>query len=92
MERGVDMESCAINPETEALLNFATLIGQIQRCNPEERLIFTYARVHENPTSRWSTWDALELELNRGPDLNKTPIRAGVVITYTLFSISLKFN
>ncbi len=39
--------------------------------NPQERS-FYYARVLENPTCRWSTWDALRAGIQPRPDLSKT--------------------
>ena len=33
---------------------------------------FYYARVLENPTCRWSTWDANRLGIEPNPDLQKT--------------------
>jgi hypothetical protein len=39
--------------------------------DPEERA-FYYVRVLENPTCRWSTWDALRMGVEPRPDLHKT--------------------
>lgn len=39
--------------------------------DPRERA-FYYARVLENPTCRWSTWDAIRAETEPRPDLAKT--------------------
>ena len=39
--------------------------------NPEHRA-FYYARVLENPTCRWSTWDAVKAGVEPRPDLKKT--------------------
>ena len=33
---------------------------------------FYYVRVLENPTCRWSTWDALSLGIEPNPDLQAT--------------------
>ena len=39
--------------------------------NPEHRA-FYYARALENPTCRWSTWDAIKAGVEPRPDLKKT--------------------
>ena len=39
--------------------------------DPAQRA-FYYVRVLENPTCRWSTWDALRLGIEPNPDLQKT--------------------
>ena len=65
----VDIESCAINPETGSA-QLATLWTD-PTFNPQERS-FYYARVLENPTCRWSTWDAIRAGIQPRPDLSKT--------------------
>ena len=65
----MDIESCAINPETGSA-QLATLWTDTT-FNPQERS-FYYARVLENPTCRWSTWDAIRAGIQPRPDLSKT--------------------
>ena len=65
----VDISSCAINPETgEAQLS---ALWTDPAFDPEVRA-FYYARVIENPTCRWSTWDAIRAGVEPRPDLAKT--------------------
>lgn len=65
----VDISDCSINPETGA--------GQLSALwhdpdfNREQRA-FYYARVLENPTCRWSTWDAIRAGVSPRPDLATT--------------------
>ena len=65
----VDMESCSINPESGSA-QLVTLWAD-PTFNPQERS-FYYARVLENPTCRWSTWDAIRAGIQPRPDLSKT--------------------
>lgn len=65
----VDIASCAINSETGDR-QLSTLWS-----DPEFDLSvrsFYYARVIENPTCRWSTWDAIRNGVKLRPDLAKT--------------------
>ena len=65
----VDISSCAINPETgDAQLS---ALWSDPEFDPEVRA-FYYARVIENPTCRWSTWDAIRAGVEPRPDLAKT--------------------
>jgi len=65
----VDISSCAINPETgDAQLS---ALWSDPEFDPEARA-FYYARVIENPTCRWSTWDAIRAGVEPRPDLAKT--------------------
>ena len=65
----VDISTCAINPETgEAQLS---ALWSDPEFDPETRA-FYYARVIENPTCRWSTWDAIRAGVEPRPDLAKT--------------------
>jgi hypothetical protein len=65
----VDISDCSINAETgswhlSALWN-----------DPEfkaEQRAFYYARVIENPTCRWSTWDSIRTGVAPRPDLPAT--------------------
>ena len=65
----VDISDCSINAETGA--------GQLSALwhdpdfQPEQRA-FYYARVIENPTCRWSTWDATRAGIAPRPDLPTT--------------------
>ncbi|HIL99132.1 MAG TPA: DUF3604 domain-containing protein [Pseudomonadales bacterium] len=65
----VDISDCSINAETGA--------GQLSALwhDPEfkrEERAFYYARVIENPTCRWSTWDANRAGVTPRPDLPTT--------------------
>ena len=65
----VDVSDCSINAETGA--------GQLSALwhDPEfkaEQRAFYYARVIENPTCRWSTWDANRAGLAPRPDMHAT--------------------
>ena len=51
----VDISDCSINPETGAAQLSA--LWHDPKFNVQQRA-FYYARVLENPTCRWSTWDA----------------------------------
>ena len=65
----VDITTCAINPETGAAQLSALWT------DPDfdsETRAFYYARVIENPTCRWSTWDAIRAGVAPRPDLAKT--------------------
>ncbi|MBL6694585.1 MAG: DUF3604 domain-containing protein [Luminiphilus sp.] len=65
----VDISSCAINPETgDAQLS---ALWSDPEFDPKARA-FYYARVIENPTCRWSTWDAIRAGVEPRPDLAKT--------------------
>ncbi|NCG05373.1 MAG: DUF3604 domain-containing protein [Gammaproteobacteria bacterium] len=65
----VDISSCAINPETGAAQLSA--LWSDPKFDPQTRA-FYYARVIENPTCRWSTWDAIRAGVEPRPDLAKT--------------------
>lgn len=65
----VDISDCSINPETGS----AQLSGlwHDPNFNADHRA-FYYARVLENPTCRWSTWDAIRAGVAPRPDLATT--------------------
>ena len=65
----VDVTTCAINPETGAAQLSA--LWTDPAFDPKARA-FYYARVIENPTCRWSTWDAIRAGVAPRPDLAKT--------------------
>lgn len=65
----VDITTCAINPETGAAQLSA--LWSDPKFDPTVRA-FYYARVIENPTCRWSTWDAIRAGVDPRPDLAKT--------------------
>ena len=65
----VDISDCSINPETGAA-QLSTLWHDPD-FNAEQRA-FYYARVLENPTCRWSTWDANRVGVAPRPDLATT--------------------
>jgi hypothetical protein len=65
----VDISDCSINLETGAA-QLSTLWH-----DPEfkaEQRAFYYARVLENPTCRWSTWDAIRAGVAPRPDFSTT--------------------
>jgi hypothetical protein len=65
----VDISSCAINPETGSAQLAA--LWQDPSFQADQRA-FYYARVLENPTCRWSTWDALRAGVAPRADLATT--------------------
>ena len=65
----VDISDCSINPETGAA-QLSTLWHDPE-FNAQQRA-FYYARVLENPTCRWSTWDANRAGVAPRPDLATT--------------------
>ncbi|MBT6780873.1 MAG: DUF3604 domain-containing protein, partial [Porticoccaceae bacterium] len=65
----VDISNCAINPETGS--DQLSTLWYDPNFNPEQRA-FYYARVLENPTCRWSTWDAIRAGIAPRPDLANT--------------------
>jgi hypothetical protein len=65
----VDLDTCEISPDKGA--------GQLQSVwsDPQfdaQQHAFYYARVLENPTCRWSTWDAIRAGVEPNPKLPKT--------------------
>ena len=65
----VDLSDCSINAETGA--SELRTLWRDPDFDPSERA-FYYARALENPTCRWSTWDALRVGVPPRPDLAKT--------------------
>ena len=65
----VDISDCSINLDTGSA-QLATL-WQDPEFDPEQRA-FYYARAIENPTCRWSTWDAIRAGIAPRPDLATT--------------------
>ena len=65
----VDLEDCSITRDTGDGEMMA--LWSDPDFDPEERA-FYYVRVLENPTCRWSTWDALRAGVEPRPDLHKT--------------------
>ena len=65
----VDIRNCAINAETGA--GQLSALWRDPEFNPNQRA-FYYARVIENPTCRWSTWDAIRAGVAPRPDLPAT--------------------
>jgi hypothetical protein len=65
----VDLETCAFSEDK----GNAQLQGEW--VDPEfdaDQSAFYYARVLENPTCRWSTWDAIRAHVEPNPKLAKT--------------------
>jgi hypothetical protein len=65
----VDITNCTINPETGA-----TQLASLWH-DPDfdaQQRAFYYARALENPTCRWSTWDAIRAGVATRPDLATT--------------------
>ncbi|MBW2293320.1 MAG: DUF3604 domain-containing protein, partial [Deltaproteobacteria bacterium] len=65
----VDLSDCSIS-RAEGAAQLRTL-WRDPDFDPDERA-FYYARVLENPTCRWSTWDALRAGTSPRPDLPAT--------------------
>ena len=65
----VDIRDCSINARTGSAQLSA--LWQDPEFNQEQRA-FYYARVIENPTCRWSTWDAIRAGVEPRPDLPTT--------------------
>ena len=65
----VDISDCSINAETGA--GQLSVLWHDPEFKPEQRT-FYYARVIENPTCRWSTWDAVRAGIAPRPDLPTT--------------------
>ncbi|MBO6557906.1 MAG: DUF3604 domain-containing protein [Pseudomonadales bacterium] len=65
----VDLSDCSINAQTGSMTLSAH--WQDPDFDPEQRS-FYYARVLENPTCRWSTWDAIRAGVTPRDDLAKT--------------------
>ncbi len=65
----VDLSDCSITENVGA--PNLEVVWKDPDHNPEHRA-FYYARVLENPTCRWSTWDAIKAGVEPRPDLKKT--------------------
>ena len=65
----VDIETCAFSKDVGSAELKATWTDP--DFNPNDRA-FYYVRVLENPTCRWSTWDALRRGLAPRPDIHDT--------------------
>ena len=65
----VDLTDCSINPDTGA--GQLSVLWRDPDFQPEQRA-FYYARAIENPSCRWSTWDALRAGVEPRPDLART--------------------
>jgi len=65
----VNLDDCSINPETG--VSELKILWKDPSFDPQQRA-FYYARVLENPTCRWSTWDALRLNIEPRADLAAT--------------------
>lgn len=65
----VNLEDCSISADTGA--GELRQLWQDPQFNPEQEA-FYYLRVLENPTCRWSTWDAVQAGVEPRPDLPTT--------------------
>jgi len=65
----VDISDCSINRGTG--VSELRTVWRDPNFDPDQRA-FYYARVLENPTCRWSTWDAIRIGVAPRPDLQKT--------------------
>ncbi|MBT4160458.1 MAG: DUF3604 domain-containing protein, partial [Gammaproteobacteria bacterium] len=62
----VDLSNCAYSEETGAAE--ISLVWEDKKFDPGQTA-FYYARVLENPTCRWSTWDALRTGMQPRDDV-----------------------
>ena len=62
----VDLSDCSVSADSGA--TELRTMWRDPSYNPAERA-FYYVRALENPTCRWSTWDALRAEVEPNPDL-----------------------
>lgn len=65
----VDLSDCSINADTGS--SQLSAVWTDPEFDPTTRA-FYYARVIENPTCRWSTWDAIREGVEPRPDLART--------------------
>ncbi|MCZ6890553.1 MAG: DUF3604 domain-containing protein [Gammaproteobacteria bacterium] len=65
----VNLTDCSITRDKGAVM--LKSLWQDPDFKPDQRA-FYYARVLENPSCRWSTWDAIELGIDPNPDLAPT--------------------
>ena len=65
----VDIRDCSINAGTGS--GQLSALWHDPEFRPEQRA-FYYARAIENPTCRWSTWDAIRAGVEPRPDLPRT--------------------
>jgi hypothetical protein len=65
----VDLTDCSISANVGA--GELRALWQDPAFDPDQRA-FYYARVLENPTCRWSTWDAVRAGVAPRPDLHRT--------------------
>jgi hypothetical protein len=65
----VDLSDCSISDDAGA--GALEALWHDPEFDPDERA-FYYVRVLENPTCRWSTWDAVRAGVAPRPDLNRT--------------------
>ena len=65
----VDISDCSINARTGSAQLFA--LWRDPDFKAKQRA-FYYARAIENPTCRWSTWDAVRAGVEPRPDLPRT--------------------
>ena len=65
----VDLSSCSTNDETGAAE--LTALWQDPDFDPDERA-FYYVRALENPSCRWSTWDAIRAGVKPNPSMHAT--------------------
>ncbi|MCH2174070.1 DUF3604 domain-containing protein [Myxococcota bacterium] len=65
----VDLSDCSISSNVGA--SELKALWRDPQFDPDQKA-FYYVRVLENPTCRWSTWDAIRAGLEPRPDLKKT--------------------
>ncbi len=66
---GVDLSNCRVTPNKGA--SQLQAVWRDPEFNPAQ-LAFYYVRALENPTCRWSTWDAMRAGVPPRPDLDAT--------------------
>lgn len=68
-EAKVNLSDCSVSSDHGNVMLKA--VWQDPDFNPEEHAYY-YVRVLENPSCRWSTWDAIRLGIEPNPDLAAT--------------------
>ena len=65
----VDLSNCEVTPQRGS--NELSVVWEDENFSPEQRA-FYYVRVLENPTCRWSTYDAIRAGVKPRPGIRPT--------------------